>query len=137
MAGSRTIKKYTTDGGVDFLIRIDESNAEALNSADEELALTPTADVEFLPQGFTPRYILAFRTDEPNFKRKFKVGNPAAIPELVVAGAKVFAQLVPTSDDTVGTQVEFTVTAYRGEKRAVAPSVINKEDTGLIDGDLS
>lgn len=55
MAGSLKWFLYTTTGGVNYGIRMDESNGEAIGNTDVTDANIPDAA---LPRNITPRYIL-------------------------------------------------------------------------------
>jgi len=60
MAGSLKWFKYTTGGGVNYGIRMDESNGEAVGNTDVVAADLPLVEK---PRGLTPRYVLYRSTD--------------------------------------------------------------------------
>jgi hypothetical protein len=55
MAGSIKYFKYTTTGGTDYGIRMDESNGIAVGNTDVVAADLPLQE---LPKNITPRYVL-------------------------------------------------------------------------------
>jgi hypothetical protein len=133
MAGSLTWQAYTDDEDVLYSVKRDESNGRA-TVGGQRLLLARTAAHDALPSNLTPRYILAYLNSNPSIKRKFIVGNPEAITQIREGGA-FLAVAYPTADDTAGTPVAWTITAYRGEKLAIIPALnTTTGDTGLDDG---
>jgi len=55
MAGSLKFFKYTTSGGAEFAIKMDESNGEAIGNTDLVDADLP---INELPRNIIPRYVL-------------------------------------------------------------------------------
>lgn len=133
MAGSLNWFRYTDDAGSNFSIFIDESNARA-TVGGIQLCLNRTAASPRLGLGFEKRYVNAFLTSNPNIKRKFYVGNPLAIAQILLGGA-FLAAVYPVAGDTAVTPVAWTVTSYRGEKTNAPPAInTTAGDTGLTDG---
>lgn len=133
MAGSLNWFAYRDDGGAVFSIFIDESNAKA-TVGGVQLCLSRTAASPRLGAGFGKRYVNATLTSNANIKRKFFVGNPLAIPQILGGGA-FLAAVYPTATDAAGTPVAWTVTSYRGEKTNAPPALnTTAGDTGLTDG---
>jgi hypothetical protein len=137
MAGSLTYRRYTSDDGTDYAIRIDESNASSnvVGSAGE---LVPPRAGNYLrlPNYIKPRYVLAYREDDPRFKRKFVIGGTAGIASVFAPGAKITSQGTLIDDQTAVRDNTWVITSYRGEKQNFAPA-FNAPDTGLIDGDTA
>lgn len=135
MAGSRTIRQYTDDAGVVYAIRTDKSNALASPTGGTNTPLLPvrTANVPLLPRGFHPRYVLAYSQTNPAIRRKFYVGNLAAIQPLIAVGATITAEDYPAPGDAAGTNATWTVTYYSGERRSLIPA-FGGNDTALTDG---
>lgn len=136
MAGSRVFRQYTDDAGNNYAINIDESNAEAV--VEGNVLMPPrSADVEAIPRGLIPRYVLATLQSNPLVKRKFKVGGVTQVNSLLKVGSIVRAAVNASADDSSGgTQDNFVVTFYRGEQRRLIPSFQGTStDTGLLDGD--
>lgn len=79
MAGSIRWYKYTTDGGVDYAIQVDKTNAAAVNpSAAAAPATLPQAAV---PRNVKVRYAL-FTDDTGNIVRKVPLLTPADVEAL-------------------------------------------------------
>jgi hypothetical protein len=137
MAGSRVIRQYTDDAGNQYAITIDESNAEAIVGGGSTVLMPlRTSNIEGLPRGLTPRYVLAYLATNPLVRRKFKVGGVAQINALIQPGATITAAVTANPDDLgPGPGATFVITAYRGEKRNLIPATNAAGDTGLIDGD--
>jgi hypothetical protein len=134
MAGSLTYRAYTADNGTVYSIKIDESNANGVVSGGIG-ALCPirTADAPPLPKGTSLRYALAKSIGNPNIRRKFVIGTPAAATLAIAPGATITCEDYPGAGDTTGAATVFIITAYRGEKRNLIPS-FTALDTGLTDG---
>jgi hypothetical protein len=136
MAGSLKYFRYRSDAGVDYSINIDESNANA-TVGGVALCLPRTAAHPLLSGRTTKRYLLATLVSNPKIKRKFWVGNPAAIPQ-ILAGSAMLAGVYPLSTDVAVAPVVWSISAYRGEKTGIAPAFnITAGDTGLTDGTAS
>jgi hypothetical protein len=137
MAGSRTLRQYTDDAGNNYTISIDESNAEGTTPNGNTLMPPRTVNSPDLPRSFKPRYVLAYLQDNPQVRRKFKIGGAAQVSELVAVGATIQAAVnASVADDSGGEIGTFVVTAYRGERVNLRPAVGgNATDTGLDDGD--
>lgn len=134
MAGSITNKVYTSDDGVSYNIRIDESNAEGeVSNYDNPCCDNLSTPLPDLPRGLTPRYFLATLALNPLIKRKFILGNPAGVPGGTSPGATILAPYVANSDGTPGAAITWRITYYRGEARRVTQLV--NADTGITDGD--
>jgi hypothetical protein len=136
MAGSLKYFKYTDDAGVPYSVNIDESNAEA-TVGGVVLCLPRTAAHANIPTKLKKRFLNAYLTSNPLVKRKFWVGNPLAIPQILAGGA-FLAGAYPAAADTATVPVPWTITSYRGEKNSPPPALnTTSGDTGLTDGDLA
>jgi hypothetical protein len=136
MAGSLNWFRYTDDGAANYSIFIDESNAKA-TVGGVQLCLNRTAASPRLGTGFKKRYVNATLTSNPNIKRKFYVGNPLAIPQILTGGA-FLAAVYPVPGDTAVAPVAWTVTSYRGEQTNAPPAInATAGDTGLTDGTVA
>lgn len=135
MAGSKSWFRYTSDAGVDSSVFLDESNSEA--SVDGvRLFLNRTAAHPLLTKGTKLRYLNAFLVTNPVIKRRFYVGNPLAIPEILNGGALTAAVYNLPTDDAVPVVLTWTITSYRGEQSAITPGISTTSgDTGLTDND--
>lgn len=134
MAGSISYRKYTSDSGAQYTIKIDKSNASGNIAGDARpLCAVRDANYTLLPRGFKKRYLLAFQSDLPRIKRKFYVGDPTLLGAALVPGATIVATSYPLPDGTAGFETTFVVTAYRGEGQQIASS-FRTEDSGLDDG---
>jgi hypothetical protein len=132
MAGSRERFNYVSDSAEVFTLVLDESNGRATAGGDR---ITPDRTVLGVetPRGFKPRYVLAYVTGNPLIRRKFIVGDSDVIPSVTAVGATISAPVYANADDTAPTSVSWTITAYRGEQRAIIPS-LTADDTGLDEG---
>jgi hypothetical protein len=134
MAGSLKYFKYVDDQGAAFSINIDESNAEA-TVGGVPLCVSRTASHPRRPMGHKMRYALAFCNGTPNIRRRFWVGNPLAIPQ-ILASAAFLAQAGTNNNNTAQTAVPWTITRYKGEQVSPVPPLdVLTGDTGLTDGD--
>lgn len=138
MSGSLTYRRYTTDNGVDYAIKIDESNASATVSGFSGELVPPRAgNYPLLCKGaIQPRYVNAYRQDNPAYKRKFIVGGVAGVNAVFAPGSVISTEGIRIDDNTAVRDVTWVITSYRGEKQNFAPS-FNAPDTGLIDGDTA
>jgi hypothetical protein len=134
MAGSLKYFRYTDDTSANYSVNIDESNAEA-TVGGIALCLPRTAAHPNLPTKLKKRYVNAYVTATPAIKRKFWVGNPLAIPQILL-GAAFLAAAVGSATDGAPVQVAWTISSYRGEKNSPPPALnTTAGDTGLTDGD--
>jgi hypothetical protein len=135
MAGSLKPFRYRDDAGSDFTVILDESNSTA-TVGGVSLFLARTAAHPLLSGRVKKRYVTATLVSNPNIKRRFWVGNPLAIPQ-ILAGAAFLAGVYPVSGDTAVTAVAWSLGAYRGEKGAIPPALnATLGDTGLTDGSV-
>jgi len=133
MAGSLKPFRYTDDAGVAYSVVLDESNSTA-TVGGVALLLNRTVASPYPPGRLKKRYVNAFLTSNPNIKRRFWVGNPLAIPQ-ILASAAFLASVYPVAGDTAVAPVAWTITSYRGEKGAIPPAISTTGgDTGLTDG---
>lgn len=135
MAGSLTWREYTSDNGVPYAIRVDESNARGAFTGGGADPLCPprATDVPPLPNTIKPRYLLAYNQAKPVQKRKFILGDAGQIESALTVGATITAEQYPGAADTAGNNVTWVVTFYSGEKQKLVPAV-SSPDTGLTDG---
>jgi hypothetical protein len=133
MAGSKKYFKYADDTGEEFSVQLDESNSEA-ECNNVALFLDRTANHPGLPKGLKMRYCLAYCDNNPKLRRRFWIGNGAAVDE-VIAGNTLSANAYPTSADSTPVSEDFIITYYSGERRSIPPSFSGGADTGLEDGD--
>jgi hypothetical protein len=130
MAGSKRWFKYTSDGGTAYSVILDESNAEATVNA-LKIVQNRTAAHPFLPCQIQMRYLLAFLDSDQKVRRKFWVGNPAAVSSIVSGANKLSADYL-----TAGSPEDWTITYYSGEREKVMlPLDTDSFDTGLDDAD--
>jgi len=123
MAGSLKYFVYTTTGGTNFGIKMDESNGEAIGNTDVTAASLPLTE---LPRGITPRYVLYRSTDGLTTRRIPVTANNVDVTDLPptitvaspVAGA---AGIVLNRQSLVG-EIQKAVIAV---------------DTGIIDEDVT
>jgi hypothetical protein len=133
MAGSLKWQRYRDDSGLDYSINVDESNAAA-TCGGVALCPTRTSAHANLPTKLKKRYVNAYLTSNPVIRRRFWVGNPLAIPQ-ILAGAAFLAGVYPLPADTAIAPVAWTIASYRGEKNAPPPALnTTVGDTGLTDG---
>jgi hypothetical protein len=141
MSGSMTHRTYTSDSGVVYSVKVDESNANAIatNGAGvSSSALLParTVNSPYPPCGMKPRYANCYNSANPNQKRRFKFTTAAAVV-LASDGATISAEDYPAGGGNApGTVQTWVVTSIRGEKSRKAPS-ITSVDTGLTDGTVA
>jgi hypothetical protein len=136
MAGSLKYVRYNDDAGVAYSVNLDESNSEA-TCGGVALCLPRTAAHPNLPTKLKKRYVNCFLTATPAVKRRFWVGNPLAIPQ-ILAGAAFLAAPYPSAADAAPVTAPWTITSYRGEKNSPPPALnTTSGDTGLTDGDVS
>jgi hypothetical protein len=134
MAGSITKKVYTGDDGVDYVIRIDESNAEAeISDFDNSCCEDLTTALPSLPRGLKPRYVLATLVANKLIRRKFVIGDTDGIAAAITPGATLQASYGTNGVGEPNAATTWNITYYSGERRPVE-SFANS-DTGLLDGD--
>jgi hypothetical protein len=133
MAGSLRYFRYQDDAGSSFSVLLDESNSTA-TVGGVALFTARTSPHPFLASRTKKRYVNAQLVSNPNIKRRFWVGNPLAIPQ-ILAGAAFLAGVYPVPGDTAVAPVAWTINSYRGERSATPPAVnTTAGDTGLTDG---
>lgn len=125
MAGSIKWFVYTTDTGVDYALRLDESNTEAVNSGTQDyvtgLNISPA-----LPRNIRPREI--FYTNAARTRTVRCVALTQTIYNAVVGGS------VPTIGDPIaGGANTLGLIRARGERIQLPVPL----DSGLTDGDDS
>lgn len=136
MAGSRKKFSYVNDAGLSYTVTLDESNSEG-TIGGVAMFLSRTTQVPDIPRGTKLRYVNATLVSDPTIKRKFYIGNLAAVTQ-AVQGASLLAAVYPTAGDAAPNPVAWAITSYRGEG-STPPAPINSTsgDTGLIDGDAA
>jgi hypothetical protein len=134
MAGSLTWRQYTSDSGVAYSIKIDESNGNGtVGTTAGALCPIRTANSAIPPAGLKPRYVNAYNQAVPLQKRRFIIGTAAASAALALPGATITASATAGPGDAAGATVTWVVTSVRGEKSRQAPAFA-APDTGLTDG---
>jgi hypothetical protein len=136
MAGSRKKFQYTNDAGVLYTVNLDESNSEG-TIGGTAMFLPRTTQLPDVPRGTKLRYCNAYLLSNPDIKRKFYIGNPAAVLQAVNGGA-LLAAVYPSAADAAPVTAAWGITSYRGEG-STPPQPINTTsgDTGLFDGDAA
>jgi len=120
MAGSLKFFKYTTNGGVDYAIRMDESNGEAISNTDLVAADLP---IPGLPRNITPRYVIYRSADGLHTRTIPVTSNTVDLEDLVAS----FAVPAPTGTGTI--------TVIRQSLIGERQRAITNLDTGQTDGD--
>lgn len=91
MAGSIKFFKYTTNGGTEFAIKMDESNGVAVGNTDLVDADLPILE---LPRSIIPRYVL-YRSADNLTTRKIPVTannvDLAALPATITVASPIVA----------------------------------------------
>lgn len=138
MAGSLSWRRYDSDAGVSYAIKMDESNANATQGTGGVLCAVPTATHPRLPQGVAKRYILCQAIGNPSIRRKFYVGSTTRFAALqAAASTPISGPDYPTSlDATGGTAIQWQISYFKGEISKL-PAAFNATDTGLTDGTVS
>ncbi|NJL71619.1 MAG: hypothetical protein HC888_08365 [Candidatus Competibacteraceae bacterium] len=113
---------------------LDEGNGEATASAGGRITPDLAGAELNKPSGFTPRYVLAYLQTNPLIKRRFVVGDQDVVDSITASGATLSAPVYANADGSAPTAATWVITAYRGEKIAVAGGTA-AADTGLNDGD--
>jgi hypothetical protein len=136
MAGSLINVSYQTDQNSFYALTRDESNSRAtcqVGSTGTPVPLFLPAADPFEggnpPQGFKERYVNAYLASDVRFKRRFPVGNPAAIAVLTATNARINAAV---SGSSANAQT-WVVSSYRGERAPRSKSFLGS-DTGQDDG---
>ncbi|HEY9659904.1 MAG TPA: hypothetical protein V6C65_15720 [Allocoleopsis sp.] len=120
MVGSIKFFVYTTDGGDDFAIKLDESNTEAVNGGTQDFpAVAPTRYA--LPRNVKPRTLIYSNTDRTVTRRV------VALTQAIYSNA---VTAVPSITDASSGQ---TLSLFRQVGEEV--SLPFGADTGLTDGD--
>jgi hypothetical protein len=133
MAGSISWFEYTTDAGTRAALKVDKSNGAAVTSTGKTLMLPrATATAGALPGNIKKRYVYAYSSANPRIRRRFWIGNPLAIPDILISSTTITAEDYPAGDDKAGVAKTWIITAYRGEKASGIPAVA-APDTGLTD----
>jgi len=123
MAGSLKYFKYTTNGGTDYAIRMDESNGEAVGNTDLVSGDLPIAG---LPRNIKPRYAL-YRSADGLTTRKIPItANNVDLEDLTASFS------VPPA--TVGGTA---VTVLRQSLIGEVQRPVTDIDTGQTDGDAT
>lgn len=123
MAGSIKWFVYTTDGGKDYGIRLDESNTEAVNGNTQDyvvgLALT-----DALPRNIKPRYV------EYSNTTRTRVIRCVCLTQTIYNAIAADTPSVGSIPDPIDTG-NLGLLAAIGERRRLPVPY----DTGLTDGD--
>lgn len=123
MAGSLKWFKYTTSGGDNYGIKMDESNGEAVGNTDVVDADLPLAE---LPKGIKPRYVL-YRSADGLTTRKIPVtANNVDLTDLP-------ATITVASPIVGGDGITLNRQSFVGEVQRPVISV----DTAQTDGDAT
>jgi hypothetical protein len=126
MAGSLNWFIYIADSGTNYLIKLDESNAEAIGST--VITAQNSAELTQLPRSIKPRYINTYNAAAESQKRKFIVTEP----ELYTAFCERSATVVQAPPYPTLPNANWVVTSCRGEQSDFSGFI----DTGLNDGDV-
>jgi hypothetical protein len=133
MAGSKRWFAYTSDLGVSYSVQLDESNSKAL-CGGMPLFVARSSAFGVSPRTLSWRFVNCTLVSNRNIRRRFYVGNPAAIPA-VLSGSRFLAVVYPIADDSEGVAEIWIVGNYRGEVSSPSPSLLwDYGDSGLIDG---
>lgn len=120
MAGSLKWFEYTTDGGDDFAVFMDESNGEAVGNTD----YTAASDAQFkLPSNVKARFA-RYTSADGNYQR--------VIP---ISTAAIAAALPATIELEVAGQTALVTMSLSIVKGEVFSPIPRAADTGLDDGD--
>lgn len=125
MAGSIKWFVYTTDTGVDYAIKLDESNTEAVNGSTQDF-VTGLAIRDALPRNIKPREI-----SYTNTERTRRIRCVALTPTIYSGAINGGVPTIP--DPIAGGAATLGLIGAKGEQiRLPVPF-----DTGLNDGDAS
>ncbi len=123
MAGSLKFFKYTTTGGDEFAIKMDESNGEAIGNTDLVDADLP---INELPRNIIPRYVL-YRSADNLTTRKIPVTeNDSDLSDLP-------ATIEVASPIAAGAAITLNRQSLIGEIQKPVVAV----DTAQTDGDVT
>lgn len=126
MAGSIKWFIYTTDGGKDYAIRLDESNTEVVNGGTQDyVAGLSVADA--LPRNIKPRYV-----EYSNNERTRKI-RCVCLTQTIYAGLAGDVPAISSIPDPIAGTGSLGLLALVGEKRRLPVPY----DTGLDDGDAT
>lgn len=126
MAGSLKNFVYTSDNGVRYAVRRDESNAELEDFGFEDL--TPADDgIQGLPRNITPRFVNVLNS-VTGATRRLEVGNPDA--ERFISGGIILLALIANVAGAGGL-FPFSITSAIGE----VVRLFSAADSGLVDDD--
>lgn len=121
MAGSLKYFKYTTSGGTEYAIKMDESNGEAVGNTDVVAADLPLVE---LPRNIKPRYCL-YRSADGLTTRKIPVTannvDLAALPASFLVASPIVAAA--------------GITVIRQSLIGEIQRSISNLDSGQLDGD--
>lgn len=120
MAGSLEVFKYTTDGGAEYLVKIDESNAVAAGFTE---ATTADLSLPRLPSDIKMRYINV--VSESGIRRRIFV--PTVTSPFWTGATRTINLLVQTG--LTGQSVPFTSSSRTGERERY----LSVADTGQTD----
>lgn len=121
MVGSKKYFKYTSSGGPEYALYMDESNGEHVGNADVGPGDT---GLVALPRNIKPRFCV-YRSNDGRYQRKIYVTDPL----------KALSDLPSTLSVTPeggGTAVTLLLSYLQGERTF---RVVRADDTGLNDGD--
>lgn len=123
MAGSLKYFRYTTNGGVNYAIRMDESNGEAIGNTD----LT-AADLPIVPRpiGLIPRYVL-YRSADGLTSRKI----PVTANNVDLGDLPATIDVAPPSANTAA------ITLVRQSLVGEIQRSVTAIDTAQLDGDAT
>ena len=136
MAGSLTWRKYTSDNGLEYSIKIDESNANAYIQSLTVLCAIRTANHPPLPCNIKPRLIHAVAYFDQSIKRSFVMGNRDHLSQFyaLTPGAMY---LNYDNAGTGGADFYWLITGYVGETIRDMTELTRFDylkDSGLTDG---
>lgn len=123
MAGSRDWFVYTSDSGQNYLVNLDESNAEATGFPHFGVG---TPKFPPAPKGLTMRYVFGRSRSVDARTRRFYVATVALLNNILTAGTVVAPPYPGSPNET------WDITTYQGETRK---NLAITSDTGLNDGD--
>jgi hypothetical protein len=122
--GSRRGFPYTTDGGIEYALSLDESNVEMFNTGAN--ALSPTAGTPRLPPEIQRRFVVAKAAD--GTVKKVPILTRTLYDALILGSARSAPAV--GEESTAGTSF---VIVQKSPERILRPVV--SLDTGKIDGD--
>jgi hypothetical protein len=138
MSGSLTYRAYTSDTGIVYSVKVDESNSEArvVGGAANDVMPARTVNAPAVPSGLKKRYVNTFNSALPAQRRRFYIGNLAAFAQATAAGAQLTTNEFSGAGNTTSATVTWNVSSFSGEKSRVIPAIA-ATDTGLTDGDAT